>query len=72
LEEYDYVSSGHNDSWVKSEVIARVTKAFADIMSGTGRYKEDKELRRYCFNGFDILIRTDQIKQYRQSQNWGR
>jgi glyoxylase-like metal-dependent hydrolase (beta-lactamase superfamily II) len=64
LAEYDLVCSGHNDPCVKSEVIERVSKAFADIMSGKGAYKEDRGLRRYQFVGFDILIRTDQITQY--------
>jgi glyoxylase-like metal-dependent hydrolase (beta-lactamase superfamily II) len=61
LGEYDYVCSGHNDPWVKSEVIERVSKAFADIMNGEGTFKEDQGLRRYHFDGFDILIRSDQI-----------
>jgi glyoxylase-like metal-dependent hydrolase (beta-lactamase superfamily II) len=64
LGEYDYVCSGHNDPWVKSEVIARVSKAFSEIMNGKGEYAEDKELRRYHFEGFDILIRSDQIIKY--------
>lgn len=64
--EYDHVCSGHNDPWVKSEVIGRVSKAFADIMEGGGEYQEDKGLRRYFFSGFDILIRKEQIAQYQQ------
>jgi glyoxylase-like metal-dependent hydrolase (beta-lactamase superfamily II) len=66
LGEYDYVCSGHNDPWVKSEVIQRVSKAFADILSGDGTYEEDRGLRRYHFEGFDILIRSDQITQYQK------
>lgn len=62
LDEYDYVCSGHNDPWVKSEVIPRMAKAFQDIMAGKGEYKEDKGIRRYFFDGFDILIRSDMIK----------
>ena len=62
MNEYDYLCSGHNDPWVKSEVIARVVKAFQDIMDGKGEYKEDEGIRRYFFDGFDILIRTDMIK----------
>jgi len=64
LAEYDYVCSGHNDPWVKSEVIQRVSKAFGDILSGSGTYEEDRGLRRYFFKGFDILIRIDQITQF--------
>jgi len=60
--EYDYLCSGHNDPWVKSEVIARVVKAFEEILEGKGEYKEDKKIRRYFFDGFDILIRADMIK----------
>jgi glyoxylase-like metal-dependent hydrolase (beta-lactamase superfamily II) len=64
LGEYDHVCAGHNDPWVNSEVIVRVSKAFSDIMNGKGAYKEDKGLRRYRFDGFDILIRADQITKY--------
>ncbi|MGD2295344.1 MAG: MBL fold metallo-hydrolase [Candidatus Aminicenantes bacterium] len=63
IDEYDYLCSGHNDPWVKSEVIARVVKAFHDILDGKGKYKEDKGIRRYYFDGFDILIRSDMIKK---------
>lgn len=63
MDEYDYLCSGHNDPWVKSEVIARVVKAFQDIMNGKGEYKEDEGIRRYFFDGFDILIRTDMIQK---------
>lgn len=62
IDEYDYLCSGHNDPWVKSEVIARVVKAFQDILDGKGEYKEDEGIRRYYFDGFDILIRSDMIQ----------
>ena len=62
IEEYDYLCSGHNDPWVKSEVIPRVARAFQIIMAGEGDFKQDGDLRRYYFEGFDILIRTDMIK----------
>jgi len=61
LNEYDFLCSGHNDPWVKSNVILRVDAAFDSVMAGKGRYKEQNGLRRYAFDGFDILIRTDQI-----------
>jgi glyoxylase-like metal-dependent hydrolase (beta-lactamase superfamily II) len=61
LDEYDILCSGHNDPWVKSEVIPRVERAFAEIMEGGGEFQEDEDLRRYRFQGFDILIRADQI-----------
>ena len=61
LDEYDYLCSGHNDPWVKSEVISRVDEAFKEIMAGGGTYKEDNGIRRYFYDGFDILIRTDQM-----------
>ena len=63
IEEYDYLCSGHNDPWVKSEVIPRVARAFQTIMAGDGNFKQDGDLRRYYFEGFDILIRTDMIKE---------
>jgi glyoxylase-like metal-dependent hydrolase (beta-lactamase superfamily II) len=63
IDEYDYLCSGHNDPWVKSEVIARVVKAFQDILDGKGEYKEDEGIRRYYFDGFDILIRSDMIQK---------
>jgi glyoxylase-like metal-dependent hydrolase (beta-lactamase superfamily II) len=63
IQEYDYLCSGHNDPWVKSEVIPRVARAFQTIMSGEGNFKQDGDLRRYYFEGFDILIRTDMIKE---------
>jgi len=62
LDEYDYLCAGHNDPWVKSEVISRVSAAFQEIMAGKGEYKEDKGIRRYYYDGFDILIRADMIK----------
>jgi glyoxylase-like metal-dependent hydrolase (beta-lactamase superfamily II) len=63
IAEYDYLCSGHNDPWVKSEVIPRVGKAFEDIFAGKGKFTEDDGLRRYYFDGFDILIRTDMIEK---------
>jgi len=63
LDEYDYLCSGHNDPWVESEVIPRVAEAFQEIMAGRGKYNEDKGIRRYYFDGFDILIRADMIKK---------
>lgn len=65
VDEYDFLCAGHNDPWIKSEVIPRVAKAFNDIMAGEGDFKEDKGLRRYYFDGFDILIRSDQIPSKR-------
>ena len=62
LDEYDYLCAGHNDPWVKSEVISRVSEAFQEIMAGKGKHKEDKGIRRYYYDGFDILIRADMIK----------
>jgi glyoxylase-like metal-dependent hydrolase (beta-lactamase superfamily II) len=61
--EYDYVCAAHNDPWVKSEVIPRVREAFRTIFEGKGNYSEDEGLRRYRFDGFDILIRTDMIER---------
>lgn len=61
IDEYDYLCSGHNDPWVKSEVIPRVSEAFETIFAGRGDYSEEGGLRRYYFEGFDILIRTEMI-----------
>lgn len=63
LDEYDYLCSGHNNPWVKSEVISRVADAFEEIMAGKGNFKEDNNIRRYYYDGFDILIRADKIKK---------
>lgn len=63
LDEYDYLCSGHNDPWVKSEVISHVADAFQEIMAGKGKFKEDNNIRRYYYDGFDILIRADKIKK---------
>ena len=55
--DYDHVLSGHNDPWVDSEVIPRVSEAFETVFSGGGTFDEDADgLRRYRFDGFDILI----------------
>ena len=62
LDEYDYLLSGHNDPWVKSEVIPRCIDGFDMIMSGGGKFDEEGGIRRYYFDGFDILIRPDMIK----------
>ena len=61
--EYDFLCSGHNDPWVKSEVIARVAEAFQGILAGKGDYKEDGAIRRYFFDGFDILISTEMAEK---------
>jgi len=63
LHEYDYLCSGHNDPWVKSEAISRVADGFQEIMAGKGEYKEDNGIRRYYFDGFDILVRADMIRK---------
>lgn len=61
--DYDHLCAGHNDPWVKSEVIGRVATAFQTILSGEGRFDESGNIRRYYFDGFDILIRPDQIQR---------
>jgi glyoxylase-like metal-dependent hydrolase (beta-lactamase superfamily II) len=63
--EYDYVLSGHNDPWVKSDVIRRVGQAFDAIANGTADYSEDDGLRRYFFDGFDVLIREETVEEMR-------
>lgn len=61
--EYDYVLSGHNDPWVESDVIRRVGDAFEAIASGAADYSEDDGLRRYYFDGFDVLIRVEIVAE---------
>jgi len=63
VNEYDFLCSGHNEPWANSDVIPRVAQAFHDIMAGKGHFEEDKGLRRYDFEGFDVLIRTVQIPE---------
>lgn len=63
--EYDYVLSGHNDPWVESDVIRRVGAAFDAIANGTADYSEDDGLRRYFFEGFDVLIREETVEEMR-------
>lgn len=60
--EFDYLLTGHNEPWVESEVIPRVSEAFDAIVSGEGRFDENEGLRRYYFDGFDVLIRSEMIK----------
>jgi len=59
--DFDILCSGHNDPWIKSEVLLRVHQAFHVIMEGGGKYSEAKGLRRYNFSGFDILIKATSI-----------
>lgn len=61
LPEYEHLLSGHNDPWVKSEVIPRVKEAFLLIKAGKGKYREDSGIRRYFFEGFDILIDPEKL-----------
>jgi len=61
VSECDYLLSGHNDPWVASDVIPRVSEAFESIFDGTADFAEDDGLRRYSFAGFDVLIRADQV-----------
>lgn len=63
IDEFDHVCAGHNDPWVKSSVIPRVSRAFEKVMAGKGRFSEREGLRRYYFRGFDILIRTDMVER---------
>lgn len=62
IEEFDYICAGHNDPWVSGDVIPRVSEAFEAIFSEGGRFSEDEDLRRYYFNGFDILILRQMVE----------
>lgn len=61
IDEFDYLCSGHNDPWVKSDVLIRVSEAFDVVLSGGGEFAESEGLRRYKFDGFDILIQADEV-----------
>ena len=61
VDEYDFVLSGHNDPWVPSEVIPRVSEAFETIFAGGGDYQEADGLRRYEFEGFGIIITAEDV-----------
>lgn len=64
VEAYDYVLSGHNDPWVPSAVIPRVSAAFETIFAGGGDYAEDADgLRRYNFDGFDVLMTAQMVAE---------
>jgi glyoxylase-like metal-dependent hydrolase (beta-lactamase superfamily II) len=63
VDRYDYVLSGHNDPWVTSDVIPRVSDAFQAIFSGGGEFSEDDGLRRYRFEGFDVLMRSETVAE---------
>jgi len=63
LSEYDYLCSGHNDPWVKSDVIPEVSEAFSTIFAGEGDFDESGGLRRYHFEGFDVLILSEDVSK---------
>ena len=65
LDEFDHISSGHNDPWVGKDILPRVSRAFETVYSGQGVYAEDGGLRRYRFDGFDVLIRADEADRVR-------
>jgi len=65
LDEFDYLCSGHNDPWIESTVLVRVKKAFGKVFNNKGNFTENNQgLRRYYFNGFDILITKEQIDEF--------
>lgn len=61
IAEYDHVLPGHNEPWVGAEVIPRLSQAFRTIFEGRGKFSQDEGLRRYQFEGFDILIRSESV-----------
>ncbi len=65
VDEYDRVLPGHNETWIASEVIPRVSEAFRTILRGEGEFSDDGDLRRYRFEGFDIIVRKDSLKESR-------
>lgn len=63
--EYDLVMGGHNEPSVEAAVIGRVSEAFRAILSGGGTFRESDGLRRYAFDGFDVLIRAAAVEERR-------
>ena len=63
VDAYDYLLGGHNSPWVDSEIIPRITTAFETIFAGGGEFSEGEGLRRYRFDGFDVLIRTESVME---------
>lgn len=63
--EYDHVLAGHNEPWTAADVIPRVSEAFRTILDGSGDFSEDEGLRRYSFEGFDMLICTETVEERR-------
>jgi len=61
VSEYTHVLGGHNEPWIDSEVIPRVSQAMVTILGGGGEFAEDGALRRYRFAGFDVLLRAAQL-----------
>jgi hypothetical protein len=43
-------------------VIPRVSDAFDTVLAGGGEYAEGDGLRRYRFDGFDIIVRADMVQ----------
>lgn len=62
VSDYDHVLSGHNEPWIDSDVIPRVSVAFRTILDGGGDFVEQDGLKRYRFDGFDIIIRKDMLE----------
>jgi glyoxylase-like metal-dependent hydrolase (beta-lactamase superfamily II) len=58
---YDRVLGGHNEPWVEASVIPDVSAAVRTMISGKGDFSENRGLRRYRFNGFDIIVRLEQL-----------
>ena len=61
--EYDHLLPGHNEPWVASDVLTRINPAFATIFAGGCEFSQQGELRRYRFDGFEVLIRNAQVKE---------
>lgn len=64
MKDFDILCAGHNDPWVQADVLDRVAAAFQTILEGKGNFHEEENLRRYFFQGFDILIRKDMIESH--------
>jgi glyoxylase-like metal-dependent hydrolase (beta-lactamase superfamily II) len=64
IEKYAYVCSGHNEPWVPAAVIPSARDAFRSVLDGHGDFAEAGGLRRYHFDGFEILILSESVTRH--------
>ncbi len=62
IDDYHHLLPGHNEPWVECAVLKRINPAFATIFAGGGEFTQQGDLRRYRFDGFEVLIGSAQVK----------